>query len=311
MKEVNFSKLNQEIKDSTIKNISITKALGYLTKPFDKQGVVQKCYERGYDNPNNKYYHMTVEEIIESWNSKAKISMEYGKKLDSYIGAFLEQSQEDLDLYKLYNNVDNDDKLKAHCHAFDEFYKRMTKSGDTYIVCREQPLFYKLNDDYSLQGRFDALAYNKRTKKLIVMDWKSNAEVETTVDKFTENLLGPANDLPSKSWWTYTMQTFFYRMCLEQPQYLEYMKTIVGNDITGINTLVVNLPDHPYDNPKACMGNGEPYTVFGPAFEYNKDKMNSIFDFCIKVDNITSKKKKEDIKKINEVEESNIEEDLF
>jgi hypothetical protein len=310
MKEVNFDKLNREIKDSTIKNISITKALGYLTKPFDKQGVAQKCYERGYDNPNNKYYRMTVDEIIESWNSKAKTSMEYGKKLDSYIGAVLSSSDEELELYKLYNNVDTDERLKAHCHAFDEFYKRMTKSGDTYIVCREQPLFYKLDDNYSLQGRFDALAYNKRTKKLIVIDWKSNAEVETNIDRFTENLLGPANDLPAKSWWTYTMQTFFYRMCLEQPQYLEYMKSVVGDDITGISTLVVNLPEHSYDNPKACMGNGDVYSCFGPAFDYNIDKMNSIFDFCIKVDNITSKKKETPINETKKVE-MGIEEDLF
>lgn len=310
MKEVNFDQLNLEIKKSTIKNISITKALGYLTKPFDKKGVAQKCFERGYDNPNNKYYRMTVEDIMEAWNAKAKVSMEYGKKLDSYIGAFLSGSDENVELYNLCNDVDNDDRLKAHCHAFDEFYKRMTKSGDTYIVCREQPLFYKLNDNCSLQGRFDALAYNKRTKRLIVIDWKSNAEVETTIDKYTENLLGPANDIPAKSWWTYTMQTFFYRMCLEQPEYLEYMKKVVGDDIVGINTLVVNLPEHPYDNPKACMGKGEAYTVFGPAFEYDKDKMNKIFEFSIKIDDITSKKKEES-KKVAKIEENNVEEDLF
>jgi hypothetical protein len=285
MKEVNFDLLNNEIRNSTKKNISISKALGYLSKPFDKEGVAKKCEERGHD-PASKYYKMTADMIIESWENKAKISRDYGKKLDDYIGVVLESSSEELELYKLYNNIDTDKRLRSHCRAFDEFYKRMTKSGDTYIVCREQPLFYKLDENYSLQGRFDALAYNKRTKKLIVIDWKSNAEVETKIDRFTENMLGAASDLPNKSWWTYTIQTFFYRMCLEQPQYLAYLENIIGDKITGISTMIVNLPETPYDSDKACMGNGEVYTCFGPAFTYDVTKLNNIFTFCMKVDDI-------------------------
>lgn len=287
MKEVSFDLLNNEIRNSTKKNISISKALGYLSKPFDKEGVAKKCEERGFNDPASKYYKMTADMIIESWENKAKISRDYGKKLDDYIGVVLGSSpQEELELYKLYNSADADKRLYSHCHAFDKFYERMTKSGDTYIVCREQPLFYKLDENYSLQGRFDALAYNKRTKKLIVIDWKSNAEVETKIDRFTENMLGPASDLPNKSWWTYTIQTFFYRMCLEQPQYLAYLENIIGDKITGISTMIVNLPEIPYDNDKACMGNGEVYTCFGPAFNYDIAKLNNIFNFCMKVDDI-------------------------
>lgn len=314
MKEVNFEPFNLEIRNSTTKNISISKAIGYLSKPFDKEGVAKKCEERGFNDPSSKYYKMTTNMIIESWENKAKVSRDYGKKLDDYIGAVLGSSGEELELYKLYNNVDTDARLFSHCHAFDEFYKRMTASGDTSIICREQPLFYKLNDTYSLQGRFDALAYNKRTKKLIVIDWKSNAEVETKIDRYTENMLGPANIFPAKSWWSYTIQTYFYKMCLEQPQYIEYLESVIGDKISGITTMIVNLPETPYDNSNACMGNGEVYTCFGPAFVYDKSKLDDIFTFCLKVDDLTNKKNISENKVSatqNNISQNNEQEDIF
>ena len=38
---------------------------------FDDMFKAQKCYDKGFNDPNSKYYKMEVNQIIESWEKKA------------------------------------------------------------------------------------------------------------------------------------------------------------------------------------------------------------------------------------------------
>ena len=202
--------------DRNIKKISISNLLGTLSTPFDSEGVSQKTFEKHYDNPQSEYYHMTAEEIREAWAAKGATSTHYGSLLDDYIGCILTGNDNDMMLFKLNNNFNYDERLQAHCNAFDNFYAILSKSGDTEFIDREKYLYLKVKnpltkEDMYIYGRFDALFRNKRTGKYILIDWKSSGTIDKVPDRWTKKMLGPMFKYPQLNWYTYTLQLYFYK----------------------------------------------------------------------------------------------------
>ena len=60
--------------------MSVSKLIEYMHKEFDKEGVAKKCFEKGFNDPESKYYQMDVNAILESWEAKATESKKYGSK---------------------------------------------------------------------------------------------------------------------------------------------------------------------------------------------------------------------------------------
>ena len=179
-----FSNINV---DRSLPTVSITTILGMLEEPFDQLGVAQKTHDKHFDNPASEYYRMSVEQIIEKWLAKGADSRHYGSMLDDYIGLNLNHKDIELRMFKLDNNYDNDERLHGLCDSFDNFYSILQKSGDTIFVDRERTVYYDIEIDnpltgekmkYNIKGRFDALFYNKRTNKWIVIDWKSSGSID-------------------------------------------------------------------------------------------------------------------------------------
>ena len=119
---------------------SVSKIVEVMSTPFDKEGVANNTFSNHFNNPNSKYYHMSVQEIIESWNAKAELGRNNGKALDTYIGMILEnhESEDILEKYKSSLN-----EIAANkCNVFDKFYnenieineQRMTNEIEKYLI---------------------------------------------------------------------------------------------------------------------------------------------------------------------------------
>ena len=269
---IDFSNLDI---DRNIKKISISNLLGTLSTPFDSEGVAQKTFEKHYDNPQSEYYHMTAEEIREAWAAKGATSTHYGSLLDDYIGCILTGNENDMTLFKLNNNFDYDEKLKAHCNAFDNFYAVLSKSGDTEFIDREKYLYLKVRnpltkEDMYIYGRFDALFRNKRTGKYILIDWKSSGTIDKVPDRWTKKMLGPMFKYPQLNWYTYTLQLYFYKNALLKSGYLPE-----GTTADDIIVMIVNLPDHII--PEVNMN----YQIHQGAMPYDENMLKTFYEFAI------------------------------
>lgn len=304
--ELDFSNVNI---DRTLPKISITEVLNALEHPFDQQGVAQKTHDKHFDNPNSEYYQMSVEEIIEKWTDKGKESCHYGSMLDDYIGTILTGNDNDLRLYKLDNAYDYDERLHGLCDSFDNFYKLVMKSGDMEFVDRERDVYLKVRVEnptdnsqieYYVKGRFDALFYNKRTKKWVVIDWKSSGSIDKVPNKYTNKFLGPMFKWPELNYYRYTNQLHFYKKALLE-NYLP--KETKADDVV---VMIVNLPG------KIIQESGQNYMTHLAGMPYDPILLDNIFNFAMAKKLLSQPKQQEETDSTQIInEESDNVENLF
>lgn len=262
------NELSKEV-DSGTQVLSISAVNGILKKPFDREGVATNTFNRHFNNPESEYYKMTVDQIIDKWEAKAAASREYGSRLDEYIGYNLNGDIDGLEMFNLDYDREGDERLDGICGSFDTFVKEYLKlHTELEFVTREQMLYYKIpGTDQYIRGRFDALFYNTKTNRFLIVDWKTSAEIPHKPNNWTGKLLGPAKDLLDMDWYTYTIQVYFYKTALENGYLPEGV---------GVDCLIVQLPGHIINE------SGTNYMVHNPAFAYDKDLLDRIFVFAHK-----------------------------
>lgn len=196
--------------------------------------------------------------------------------LDDYIGVVLTGNDADKELYKLDNDLDNDERLKGLVSSFDNFYNILSRSGDMEFITREKAIYLDLGEGNVINGRFDALFYNKRTGKYVIIDWKSSKSID--VNNQWQKLLGPLKTFDDCNYNTYTIQGYFYKTALLNGYLPE------GTSEDDVEFLIVQLPGFVID------GNNN-FKIYKPAFKYDKDLMMKIFNFAISKHNLLNPKK--------------------
>lgn len=254
--------------DKSLPVLSISKVLSLLQEPFDSFEVATKTHDKHYDDPKSEYYKMEVKEIMEAWENKGKESCKYGSLLDNYIGNILEGTNDSLDLWKLDNNYDYDERLHNLCDSFDNFYKLFTASGNIEFIDREKTIYLKCNDFY-IKGRFDALFKNTQLNRWIIIDWKSSGSIDKVASKWTKNLLGPASIFPALNYYTYTLQTHFYKKALLESGYFPE-----GTTENDVDVFIVSLPGKIIKETN--------FEICREAFKYNSELMDKIFTFAFR-----------------------------
>lgn len=295
MAEFNKPDFSNSNVDYSLPRISISKILGTLEEPFDRDGVAKKTKNKYFEDPESQYYHKEVFEIIEMWEKKGKESCKYGSLLDDYIGVNLTKTDADVKLFKLENRYDQDSRFRELCESFDNFYSVLSKSGDTVFVDREKSVYHKVNfvdpEDsskevtYYIKGRFDALFYNKRTNKWIVIDWKSSGSIDKVPNKWTKKLFAPMDKFPALNWYTYTTQLYFYKKTLVEDGYLP-----AGTIVDDVVVMIVNLPG------KKIEELGTNFGTHGPAYQYDTILLDTLFEQSVINDYLLNKKTDSQIK---------------
>ena len=259
------------------KCISISSVIEMISPPFDQDSVAQKTFDKNFNNPESKYYQMTKEQIIESWEEKGATSRYYGSSLDDYIGLRLTGHPNDVEIFKM-DKVDGDKRMEGLCESFDKFYSQYVQNGPLEYVDREQYLYYPIDIDgetWYIRGRFDCIFWNNEKKHYVIVDWKSNGEIDIKPNKWTGKLLGPAKNLYDLSGNKYTTQVFFYKLSLERllGQLKEYYNE--NSDESIVDVAITNLPGYDInDSPQVY--------IYGPQYKYDKEFLENLFVYAIK-----------------------------
>ena len=228
---------------------SVSKIVEAMHVPFDKEGVANKTFSKYFNDPNSKYYHMSVQEIIASWNAKAELGRNNGKVLDTYIGMILEnhESKEILEKYKASLN-----EIAANkCNVFDRFYNENIVNKLEFIT-REQMLH---DETKGVVGRFDAmfLKNDVRTpgvQNLLLIDWKNTEKIETS--NSYSKLKGPLYKYDDCELNRYTIQLYIYVYILRKIYRLTDVRIIPLLVQIGTAAYAIYAPQIPYSDELVC-----------------------------------------------------------
>ena len=260
--------------------ISISTALNMIEEGFDADAVISKNYDKWQSDESNKYYGLTPDQIKDIWESKAKQSTDYGSKLDDYIKECLTGDDISKELWEMDNNREGDKRLDNICISFDDFKKDFLDRDEIIFIDREQTLYYEFEPNKYIMGRFDALFYNKKTNKYIIIDWKSSGEINKVANRWTKKMLGPANILDQLNYTRYTLQTHTYKLAL--------IKNYLPKDTKpeDILTFIVDLPGN------KIQDSDKMYDLCSEAIPYNEELLNNIFKFAFKKKELLKRKNK-------------------
>lgn len=245
---------------------SVSKIVEAMHAPFDKEGVANKTFSKYFNDPNSKYYHMSVQEIIDSWNAKAELGRNNGKILDTYIGMILE-NHESKDILEKYKTSLSEIVATNKCNIFDKFYKENVENKLEYVT-REQILH---DETAGVVGRFDALFLKNDAKlpgvqNLLLIDWKNTEKIETS--NLYNKLKGPLYKYDDCELNRYTIQLYIYVYILRKVYHL--------TDIRIIPLLVQ-------------IGSVE-YAIYAPQIPYSDELVSDIISFAINEINIQTNK---------------------
>ena len=228
---------------------SVSKIVEAMHEPFDKEGVANKAFSKHFNDPNSKYYHMSVQEIIDSWNAKAELGRNNGKALDTYIGMILEnhESKDILEKYKASLN-----EIAANkCNVFDRFYNENIVNKLEFLT-REQMLH---DETKGVVGRFDAmfLKNDVRTpgvQNLLLIDWKNIEKIETS--NSYSKLKGPLYKYDDCELNRYTIQLYIYVYILRKVYRLTDVRIIPLLVQIGTADYAIYAPQIPYSDELVC-----------------------------------------------------------
>ena len=248
--------------------ITVSEMKTLITDKFDSENVAADLERKNFNNPDSKYYNMTKDQILESWARKASEAVSYGKMLDSVAEAVLETRDElAYEELLLDNSYDADYKCADIVDAFNEFISKCAAAGIEYVG-REIPVCYKPEGcEMYMKGRIDCLLYNKKTNKYIIIDWKTDDNIELSPNKWSKQCLGAARDYMQMSFHTYSLQVYSYKAALLQT----VLKGVNPDDIT---CCICNCPKTGNSGKRARV-----YTAYGV---YDKQLLDKIYCFCAK-----------------------------
>lgn len=253
---------NKELKELFKKTLSVSKLNEYLKEPFDEITIAEKCYQKGLDDPTYKYAGMTVNEILTQWHDKTNESKHYGRLLDEYTDLLSNKKDNDLELWKLNNNFNNDIRLNNYCKGVDQFIDFIILNTNYYYVGREIPIFYENKNGNKINGRLDYLLYDNNTDSYIIIDWKTTENI-TIKNNYNKHLLGPAYMLDECDMNLYTIQLFIYKLAL--------VNTYKLTTANKISTYVCNLLRESDNNIY--------YKLYKPNFVYNENLLNKFIEY--------------------------------
>jgi len=265
--------IKQKIKDKNkeltkqfeSKPMSVSKLIDYMHKEFDRDAVAEKCFKKGFDDPDSKYYQMDVKQIVESWEAKATESRMYGSMMDSYIGTCLTEP-EDVESWKLDNNYDYDMRINGLCKGFEEFYETLTTKTDYEYVCHEEKLFIKSNKtDEWINGRFDCLFYSPKLNKYLVIDWKTSGSIDR--ENKWEKMFGPLYDKDACNLNEYTIQIQMYKKALSEVYKLAPPE--------NIDVYICQFSIEPNEA-------GTHFYLYKEGFKYDSQLLDNIIEFAYK-----------------------------
>jgi ATP-dependent exoDNAse (exonuclease V) beta subunit len=194
--------------------MSVSQIISKYEKPFDKEKIAER-----FANRNGK----NINDVLKEWDWKREYSCHKGSEFHFIVESFFQRKvvpinqkaligflkenkiiEESLYVEKYYNEIANFIK------NFKNFYDWWKKD---HILIKSE--FVIGDKKTKLCGMIDNLSYNKKTKELVLFDYKTNKEIKK--EGFNgEMLLEPLNNIPKCELGKYSLQLELYKIILER-----------------------------------------------------------------------------------------------
>lgn len=213
-------------------------------KHIDIVKLATETYERNFNNPKSKYYHMTVDEILELWKKISDESCKHGTETHEFgeSAFYYMTGQYDRILPAYADRLTEDGGFKAILpkeEAIVKFYEDIPVC--IVPILAETKVFVEY-EKAGYAGTFDILFYydaeldgkNKEKSGLLCLDWKTNQDLYKNFKD--ERLLPPFNGLLDMPLSLYKLQLSAYENALYK----------IGMNVVGRRILWLK-PDSEYE----------------------------------------------------------------
>jgi len=163
---------------------------------FDADGIINKMFASGKINdPNNKYFGMTKEQILSAWEVNRVNASGSGTKLHN-------------DIEKFYNGME----IENDSVEYGYFKKFLADFPELRPYRTEWMVYY---EEMKLSGSIDMVFENTNTGMLEIYDWKRAKEIKHEAEFGKYALTTCISHLPDTNFWHYSLQLNTYKRILE------------------------------------------------------------------------------------------------
>jgi len=208
-------------------------------------GAIKK-YDKEFDSKRvasfvAKKEKKSVEQVLKEWDYKRDYSCHKGSEFHKFVENFLERrkiaiDKDALHIFMVEQSIKNNSEFidgyyndMAHLISnFMNFYEWWKKD---HILLKSE--FVIGDKESGLCGTLDNLSYNKKTKKLVIFDYKTNREIKMENPR-GETLLDPFKHLQSCELVKYSLQIWLYKLIIEKNTSFDvdtgYIVWMAGNE---------------------------------------------------------------------------------
>ena len=202
------------------------KISGNLAK-YSVSGLIKK-YEKPFESKKIASFiarrdGFTIEEVLEKWDFSRDYSCHKGSEFHKFVENFLARKQTSIDresikqFFFTRKNFLTETSISEYCmeltKAIKNFINFYTWWKQDHILIKSE---FVIGDiESSICGTIDNLSYNKKTKELVIFDYKTNKEIKKN-NQYGEKFLKPFNHLDNCEFNKYSLQMSLYATILEK-----------------------------------------------------------------------------------------------
>lgn len=168
--------------------------------------------------PGSKYYGMTAEEIRKKWCGGAQTGTDMHKNVEDFWNLYADSK---VDMDKLIGELTDKEKYGV----FRECFFFLTKKMGLVPYFTEKIVF---DEDYDLAGSVDFIAFNPKTGKYWVIDWKFSVGLKR--ESYGGKCgIGPCSKVEDCNGYHYQIQVNLYKHILEKYYGIEIEEMLLVN----------------------------------------------------------------------------------
>ena len=190
-------------------------------------GILKK-YEKEFEKDKVAGFvarkeNKSISEVLAEWKYKGDYSCHKGSEFHLFVENFLERRKIAIDkdafivfLKKNKNVFEQEDVDKYYnemAHLISNFLNFYDWWKEDHILLKSE--FVVGDKESGICGTLDNLSYNKKTKKLVIFDYKTNKEIKTENPR-GDSLLAPFKYLQNCELVKYSLQIWLYKLIIER-----------------------------------------------------------------------------------------------
>lgn len=161
---------------------SVSVTVDKFVEPFPTEEKAQGCYEKYYNDPTSKYYHMTADEIKKMWKKKNDNANGQGTLAHAFGENAMHYMVGDYDaIAPEFKDRLVDGKFEARTGFEEAIVKFWNDMPDEYVPMLVENRVYAMcgGDEAVYAGTFDLLVYSTIPGKegLLIFDYKTNEDL--------------------------------------------------------------------------------------------------------------------------------------